>query len=371
MVIPISAGLFSAFHQCRYKAHLIASGQTGRTTEFEIMQGKLARAYRALAEVDFLRKCQPESLAASPTATPDAIASGYDIITSAHLVGQDATADVDALLRIPQRLPAGPPQYLPVVYVPHERLLENDKLLLAFHASVLAELQGKPPGIGLIIHGTRYTRARIRLPVLITSVSEARAQLVSLASGSTPPTPRPNTHCPVCEFKDHCRPLAEQNGDLRLLRGLGKKEEAKLNRKGIFNISQLSYTFRPRRRRKAKPNRPAKHSHALQALAIRTGTVYVTDTPPLPTAPTQLFLDIESLPDQDFTYLIGVLACTGDVQQYHPFWANAPDEEGTIWRSFLQPSPRPPPVRAVPLREFRCTGDPTHADAARRARKAT
>ena len=72
--------------------------------------------------------------------------------------------------------------------------------------------------------------------------------------------------------------MAERNGDLRLLRGLGEKEEAKLNRKGIFNITQLSYTFRPRRRRKAKPNRPAKHNHALQALAIRTGTIYVTRT---------------------------------------------------------------------------------------------
>ena len=41
---------------------------------------------------------------------------------------------------------------------------------------------------------------------------------------------------------------AIEKDDLSLLVNMPEKERARLNSKGIFTVTQLSYTFRPRRR---------------------------------------------------------------------------------------------------------------------------
>ena len=125
-----------------------------------------------------------------------------------------------------------------------------------------------------------------------------------------------------------------EKDDLSLLRGLKPKELVKLNSKGIFTITQYSYTFRPRKRRKKAAKVPVKHDHAIQALAIRTNTVYVASKPSVPSTPTRLYLDIEGLPDRDFYYLIGVTVCN-DMKTHHSFWADKLTDEAIIWNSFL------------------------------------
>ena len=47
------------------------------------------------------------------------------------------------------------------------------------------------------------------------------------------------------------------------------KERDKLRNKGIFSVTQLSYTFRTRRRPKRMRHKAEKYHHALKALAIR------------------------------------------------------------------------------------------------------
>ena len=125
-----------------------------------------------------------------------------------------------------------------------------------------------------------------------------------------------------------------EKDDLSLLRGLKPKELLKLNSKGIFTVTQYSYTFRPRRRRKKAAKVPVKHDHALQALAIRTNTVYVASKSSVPSTASRLYLDVEGLPDRDFYYLIGVTVCN-QTKVHHSFWADELDDEATIWQSFL------------------------------------
>lgn len=94
--------------------------------------------------------------------------------------------------------------------------------------------------------------------------------------------------------------------------------------------------FKPRKRKKrAKSPPPTIHNIELQALAIRTGKIYLQELPTLTRQETELFLDIESVPDQDFHYLFGLLVCQGETATYHPFWANKADDEETMWQAFL------------------------------------
>src|SRR5437879_1440602 len=49
-----------------------------------------------------------------------------------------------------------------------------------------------------------------------------------------------------------CRGLAIERDDLSLLNAMTSKERAKCNAKGIVTITQLSYGYRPRRRKRAR-----------------------------------------------------------------------------------------------------------------------
>ncbi len=104
---------------------------------------------------------------------------------------------------------------------------------------------------------------------------------------------------------------------------------------GIFSVKQLSYTFRPRRKRKASPKSPVKHVFELQALALRTGKTYLHEPPALVRQQPEIFLDFEGVPDRDTQYLLGLLVCQqGDVS-YQAFWADTDADEARIWHELL------------------------------------
>src|SRR5205085_12499954 len=122
-----------------------------------------------------------------------------------------------------------------------------------------------------------------------------------------------------CELRQRCRTQAEQADDISLLEGMGDKEVQTYRRKGIFTLSQLSCTFRPRKRGKRVKRTSYNHYPALQALAIREKKVHVYGTPDLPRKPVQIFFDIEGVEGGCFVYLLGVLVVEGDNHKMHSF----------------------------------------------------
>jgi predicted RecB family nuclease len=112
------------------------------------------------------------------------------------------------------------------------------------------------------------------------------------------------------------------------------KEMVRHNSKGIFSVKQLSYTFRPRRPAK-RQKQQFHHNFALQALALREKKVHVLGDPILTLPRTQVYLDIEGLPDRRIYYLIGVLIVTGQSQRYHCFWADNESGQSTIFKQLV------------------------------------
>ena len=174
-------------------------------------------------------------------------------------------------------------------------------------------------------------------------------------SGITPPDLVLNRHCAECEFQARCRKLAVEKDDLSLLApwsrrftkpgtragystglaGMSAKERQKLRSKGIFTVTQLSYTFRSRRRPRRQRSKREKYHHALKALAIREQKIHIVGSPELKIEGTPVYLDVEGLPDRDFYYLIGVCIGHGDSAVQHSLWADTVADEGKIWREFL------------------------------------
>jgi predicted RecB family nuclease len=68
---------------------------------------------------------------------------------------------------------------------------------------------------------------------------------------------------------------------------------------------------------------------------IRTGKIYLHETPQIERNPVELFLDIEGTPDRNYFYLTGILVCSGDTSSYYPFWAGNMEDAAKIWHQFL------------------------------------
>ena len=105
-----------------------------------------------------------------------------------------------------------------------------------------------------------------------------------------------------------------------------------MQEKGISTITQLSYGYRPRRRRRVKRTAPrgippVRHDHKLKALAIKKAQTHVVGSPSLSIEGTPVFMDVEGMPDRDFYYLIGLRYEAQGVPVEHSFWADRPENE--------------------------------------------
>jgi len=63
--------------------------------------------------------------------------------------------------------------------------------------------------------------------------------------------------------------------------------------------------------------------------------VYVHETPKLPTADVEIYVDLEGLSDYNFQYLIGVVVKEQSRITERSFWADTKDDENRIFQEFL------------------------------------
>jgi len=175
---------------------------------------------------------------------------------------------------------------------------------LALASIITGKLAGVVPKRGVLIVGPSQQRITVNLSHEILVLEKAIREVKRMIDADKEALFRLNNHCSECTFSGSCRKKAVEIDHLSLLNGISEKELKKLNGKGIFSVTQLSYTFRPRRSRRIVPT--VKNNYALRALAIREKKTYIVERPKLSTFSTLIFLDIEGLPDRDFVYLIAL-----------------------------------------------------------------
>ena len=143
-----------------------------------------------------------------------------------------------------------------------------------------------------------------------------------------------NKHCQICEFQEECRKIQLEKDDLSLLNGISQTEIYKLNKKGVYTITQLSYLFKPKKRKTY--NITNRNLWSLKSLAIRESKTFVITKPDFPKFKTTIYLDFESLPDENFIYLIGVLIILEDRTEFKSFWAKNLSEEEEIFSNLFE-----------------------------------
>lgn len=336
--MKITPELFHAYLKCPTKCWLRVTDEPESGNAYAEWFKTQNDLYRVAETERMVAASSSDETATSPDAA--SVKTGkWRLATNLATKAQNDSWDLEAEFHAVERLPSTgrekSAQFIPIRFVFRNKLDKDDKLLMAFDAFVLSKSQGREIKIGKIIHGDDHSTLKVKTPTLIAEVRKRLDKIVTLLSSPTPPDLVLNRHCAECEFQARCRKIAIEKDDLSLLAGMSAKERQKLRSKGIFTVSQLSYTFRPRRRPKRQRDKREKYHHALKALAIREKKIHIVGSPEFKIEGTPVYLDVEGLPDRDFYYLIGVRIGHGESAIQHSLWADTVEDEGKIWREFL------------------------------------
>jgi predicted RecB family nuclease len=331
----ITDAIFAASLLCQTKAYLLHAREAGYPDELSCLERDLSAKYRRHAQEILQTNIPEHNQHKGMPPDPLLTTNRYFLILNPYLCSKDIVSQPDALVRISKATGLG--AYTPVRYLRNEKIADIDRLILAFDAIVLSNGHKIATHMGRIIHGPQYTSSTVSLSKWLPKAQSQLNGLTVKIDNQEPPPPVLNKHCPACEFRDRCRGIATNQDDLSLLGNMRPKDRLELFNKGIFTVTQLSYTYRARRRRR-KTNRTAstKHDPALKALAIRKGIAHVLGEPEFTISrPRAVYIDVEGVPGSDFYYLVGIRLDNGDKAIQHTFWADTPNDEGELWASIV------------------------------------
>lgn len=331
----ITDEIFQAFLQCETKSFLKLSNCVGSRYEFGNWQRHVIEDYRKKSCIKLQFYFRDEECLSSTSFSKSLENNKYRLITDCMVEAQEIQSEIHALERLSSSsVNAKHSPFIPIRFMPSEKVSRHAKLLLAFDALALSSASGKMPLFGKIMHGDEQRIMKVKLAGLMKTTRSIVRNIAAQQASDTPPPLILNKHCTECEFQPRCRQTAIGKDDLSLLSSMSVAEIKKHHDKGFFTVTQLSYTFRPRRKSKHSASEPEKYHHALKALAIREQKIYIAGRPKLNLTGTPVYLDVEGVPDRDFYYLIGVRIKNGDGYVQHSFWADEKSEE--IWHSLLK-----------------------------------
>ncbi len=333
--MTITSHLFEAYLKCPTKCWLRSQDEGGDGSAHANWERRQNESYRSEG-IKRLLHCVPEDdRVIAPPSTDNLKTAKWRLGVDLLAQGENLESHLDAVERMPSNGRNKSGQFMPTRFVFTNKLTKDDRLRLAFDTLVLSEVLGREVSLGRIIHGDKRAALQVKTSGLVSEVRNRTEKIAALLSRSSPPELVLNRHCPECEFQARCRRKALEKDDLNLLVNLTEKERRKYHSKGIFTVTQLSFTFRPRRRRKRLRGKREKYHHSLKALAIRENKIHVAGSAELKIQGTPVYLDVEGLPDQDLYYLIGVRIRNGDAVIQHSLWADSTDGERRIWTDFL------------------------------------
>lgn len=329
--LQISERAIRAHNLCVRKAYLLLfSPGLSSPNAYENMQDALSSITRQNYFHSISNQLVVESF------SPSAISKGIDILTSVNLSVDFLFVKNTTLIKMPNKLPLDDSRYEPIIFSSTNKIQQEDKIELSFIGYTLSNFLNYLPDNGYVVLVDGKT-IRVKLPENIkkcqTSITLFQEWLTP--NGSLPPVFL-NKHCPYCEFQLACKEAAIREDSLSLLGSITKKQILKFEKKGISTIKQLSFLYRPcKRGRRSRQERVA-HKYELQALALRTGNIYIQDKPvEIPKHEVEIFIDFECIPDESFFYLFGLVVYQADKQANYQFWAATKNDEESAWKDFI------------------------------------
>lgn len=158
-----------------------------------------------------------------------------------------------------------------------------------------------------------------------------------IVSGEKPPLQLTKA-CMNSPWFEQCVQQAEEADDIALLYKVDKRSLAALHEYGIHTVEDARQ-MDPSVLDGAIPHLKLNGLERMkfQAESLKTGRIITRRPPRIPRAPLQIHFDIEGDPLLGVEYLFGFLieGVDGTPDQYLSFVAEQPEQEGQMWRAFL------------------------------------
>jgi predicted RecB family nuclease len=328
----ITTAVFAAYLKCPTKGLLIARGEKSPQAFFSDLENNISESYKAKFSSDTLANLR-DFLRLSGRKETTTL---FDCDRAFYITTLRAAIREDAEVKQSH-------DYIPILYSAWNKLDESDRLIVCFGAMAVAQITGNElPRIGQIIFGDIGCARRMNVSGQFVRKAKRTLEQIRKECGSDDPPPTVlNKHCPICDFQARCRGIAIKCEDLSLLATMGDKERRKVIEKGVTTITQLSYGYRPRRRRRSKltPQRastPVRYDNKLKAIAIKKNQVHVVGSPEFGGDGTPVFIDVEGMPDRKLYYLIGLRYRDKSRAVERSFWADRPEDEFKIWQNCVR-----------------------------------
>lgn len=243
----------------------------------------------------------------------------------------------DLLIKQPGESRFGDWLYVPVNVELGKRAKLEYQLIAAFHAQVLAQVQEvKPPTAWLILRekGQFSVKLDIRIPQMQILLEECYQALLQQEA---PEVFISRQKCTICRWHNYCYEVAKSENHLSLLPGVSPNRYAVMQELNLTTLESLANADASL----LEPDFGGDVAEQLirQARSVLENRVIVIspELVNLPIAPVELYFDIESQPDLDLAYLLGVLVVDrqAKTEKFYAFLAEDSADEGLIWQQFL------------------------------------
>jgi predicted RecB family nuclease len=240
------------------------------------------------------------------------------------------------------------------LYVPQEiklskRAKTEYQVVLAYHTRVLAAVQGAWPEEAFLNLKDKGLYA-IDLWAMLPRLEEVVEGCLAMVRGRTAPEVFiSRNRCALCHWYSHCYDQATTDQHLSLLPGVTQGRYTELQKLQVTTLEALA-ALSPKRletlpgfgleaaKRLARQAAATLHDRALPAEGFPDHTEQRSFLQTqLPSAPIELYFDIESEPSVDLIYLHGVLLVDRmqNTTEFHPFLADRAEDEAAVWERFL------------------------------------
>ena len=221
------------------------------------------------------------------------------------------------------------------------------QIAVAFHAYVLAAVQGAWAETGWLMLRQRGTYA-VNLSETVPRMQETLRDCIQmLLQPEEPEVFIAHNRCDLCQWFSHCYGIAQNRRHLSLLPGVTPSRYVHLKALNLTTLEALAAANPKQLECLPGFGLPVAHRLVRQAQAMLYNDAIADSLDPdqtdllseqeLPTAPIELYFDIEAAPEQNLIYLHGVLVVdrVAQTETFHPLLAHSEADEQLVWEQFL------------------------------------
>ena len=311
----------------------------GFEATLKLMQQGVSHIERGVLQVPYL-----QTLSDSPEMAPPSSESlNHQDLNPISLVGRPKL-----LIRKPGISKFGDWFYIPADIKLGKRPKADYQVVSAFHAYLLFLIQDVWPHKSLLIlrHGNEY---RVKLDDQVPKMKSVLANCIEMIVQKQEPNVFiSRNRCDLCHWLSHCYSVAQKEAHLSLLPGVTPSRYTHLKSLNLTTVESLAQITSPSlaslpgfgRYTAHKLVRQAQATHQSKALKLAP-VPGSEERPPLhewiPTAPIELYFDIEAAPERELIYLHGIVVIDrrAQTQIFHGLMAESPEDEAVIWQQFL------------------------------------